>query len=317
MASSLIHELKELVPSNLIIKTTDSIDGMFNAMGREAMNGVAHTFFGTAMIQGNRVQFVTAMPLPTMLGLARVDRSHKKDTVDVVTGHSNRPEEPQHQKKIRDYLLETACERQKFILPAFTLNFGLARQDGTETKDVVLTMFDAGGARKNVWPAMLSMPKDTKLDITDGAHRDKACEGVSSDKKLAQEMREALLDNAVDVKIVFESDPAASYQDFADCGKAKAIAGSLIVTFDTREAKNKRTKELVENVPFLLKHVDATAKNVNLSGRSRKVWTMNAIKMFITHIVDSDFNPDQEQPKVADNKIEQHRKNYVWQRSEG
>ena len=47
------------------------------------------------------------------------------------------------------------------------------------------------------------------------------------------------------MKIVFESSRADSHQDFADCGKAKAIAKSLVTTFDVRDERNQRSRDLV------------------------------------------------------------------------
>ena len=41
------------------------------------------------------------------------------------------------------------------------------------------------------------------------------------------------------------------------------------------------------NTPFLKAYVDATASNVNLSAKSRKIWSMSAVRSFIAFIVDS------------------------------
>ena len=94
------------------------------------------------------------------------------------------------------------------------------------------------------------------------------------------------------MKIVFEASRSDSHQDFADCGKAKSIAKSLITTFDVRDERNKRSRELVVNTPFLKAYVDATASNVNLSAKSRKIWSMSALRMFVSHVVDHYPVPD-------------------------
>jgi hypothetical protein len=43
---------------------------------------------------------------------------------------------------------------------------------------------------------------------------------------------------------------------------------------------------LVTSVPFLSAYVDATASNVNLSAKSRMIWSMSAVRMFVAHIVE-------------------------------
>ena len=126
-----------------------------------------------------------------------------------------------------------------------------------------------------------------------GAARSRA---FSSDSEIDEAKKEALKYNAVDVKIVFEDSRPDSHQDFGDCGKAKTIAKSLIATFDVRDGRNKRSRDLVLNTPFLKAYVDATASNVNLSAKSRKIWSMSAIRMFVGHVVDHHHDAVPTQP---------------------
>jgi hypothetical protein len=127
------------------------------------------------------------------------------------------------------------------------------------------------------------------LDTTDGAHRRSQIDEILK-SKVSDDAKDALKRNAVDVKIVFESSRSDSHQDFADCGKAKTIPKSLVTTFDVRDQRNKRSRELVKSTPFLATYVDATASNVNLSSKSRMVWSMSAVRMFVAHVVD--HHPD-------------------------
>jgi hypothetical protein len=130
------------------------------------------------------------------------------------------------------------------------------------------------------------LPQGAKLDTTDGAHRRSQIDEILTNGKISAEAKEGLRRNAVDVKIVFENSRSDSRQDFADCGKAKAIPKSLVATFDVRDRRNARSRELVVNVPFLSAYVDATASNVNLSAKSRMIWSMSAVRMFVAHIVE-------------------------------
>ena len=63
------------------------------------------------------------------MDVSKADRSKKKDTIHQVTEHSNRPQEPAHGKQVRNYLMSTACTGDKFILPAFTFNYGVGLDD--------------------------------------------------------------------------------------------------------------------------------------------------------------------------------------------
>jgi hypothetical protein len=134
------------------------------------------------------------------------------------------------------------------------------------------------------------LPQGAKLDTTDGAHRRSQINEILTSGKVSAEAKDALKRNAVDVKIVFERSRSDSHQDFADCGKAKAIPKSLVATFDVRDRRNARTRELVMKVPFLTAYVDATASNVNLSAKSRMVWSMSAVRLFVAHVVE--HNPE-------------------------
>lgn len=279
------------IPPHVKVTTTDSFESLMSEIGRRSMMGYAgESFFGTAFVQGSRLQFTTAMPIQKMVEVSKADRSRKKDNVREVTEHSNRPQESSHAKQVRSYLMNTACTGDKFILPAFTFNYGVGLEDDSPVASLIL--FANGSDGTNAWPAILLLPQGAKLDTTDGAHRRSQIDEILTSPKVGEEAKEALKRNAVDVKIVFENSRSDSHQDFADCGKAKAIPKSLVATFDVRDLRNQRSRELVMSSQFLSKYVDATASNVNLSGKSRMIWSMSAVRMFIAHIVDHHSDQD-------------------------
>jgi DGQHR domain-containing protein len=279
------------IPPHVRVEIASSMDALMTEIGRRSMMGFAgEVFFGTAFLQGARLQFTTAMPVAKMIQVSKTDRSKKKEGVVGAMEHSNRPQEPSHAKQVRDYLTTTACIGEKFILPAFTFNYGVGLDD--ESPDASLILFANANDGANAWPGILCLPPTAKLDTTDGAHRRSQIESILNDAKVTPDHKDALKRNAVDVKIVFEASRSDSHQDFADCGKAKAIAKSLITTFDVRDRRNNRSRDLVKNVPFLAFYVDATASNVNLSAKSRKIWSMSAVRMFISHIVDHHSDGD-------------------------
>lgn len=273
------------IPRHVKVETTESFETLMSEIGRRSMMGYAgESFFGTAFVQGSRLQFTTAMPVQKMVQVSKTDRSKKKAGLVEVTEHSNRPQEPAHAKAVRSYLMKTACTGDKFILPAFTFNYGVGLDDDSPVATIKL--FASGDDGTNAWPAILLLPQGAKLDTTDGAHRRGQIVDILQSPKVAEEQKEALKRNAVDVKIVFESSRSDSHQDFADCGKAKAIPKSMVTTFDVRDCRNQRSREIVSRNPFLTTYVDATAANVNLSSKSRMIWSMSAVRMFVSHIVD-------------------------------
>jgi hypothetical protein len=278
------------IPPHVKVQTTDSFESLMSEIGRRSMMGYAgEVFFGTAFVQGARLQFTTAMPIQKMVEVSKTDRAKKKDTVLEVMERSNRPQEAQHGKQLRTYLLGTACTGDKFILPAFTFNYGVGLDD--DAPDATLILFAGSEDGTNAWPGILLLPQGAKLDTTDGAHRRSQIADIIGGKGTSEEQRDALKRNAVDVKIVFESSRSDSHQDFADCGKAKAIPKSLVTTFDVRDRRNSISRDLVKNSAFLAAYVDATASNVNLSSKSRMIWSMSAIRMFVAHVVD--HHPDE------------------------
>jgi len=82
------------IPPHVRVETTPTSESLMSEIGRRSMMGyVGEVFFGTAFVQGSRLQFTTAMPIQKMLNVSQIDRSKKKDTVLDVIEHSNRPQE--------------------------------------------------------------------------------------------------------------------------------------------------------------------------------------------------------------------------------
>jgi hypothetical protein len=286
--SNLIPALADInIPPQIKVVATDSFDALMTEMGRRSIGYAGRVFSGTAFIQGSRLQFTTAMPFDTMLEISKIDRSRKRDTVSEVTERSNRPREEAHSRQLRSYLLETACVGEKFILPSFTLNYGVGLDN--DAPQALLMLF-VPGEGSIAWAAMLYLPADARLDTTDGAHRESSLDEILK-SKIPDEQKDALRRNAADVKIVFETSRSDSHQDFADCGKAKALPRSLVTTYDVRDWRNRRSREVVKATPFLAAYVDATASHVNLSAKSRMVWSMSAVRMFVSHVVDNHPDP--------------------------
>jgi DNA-sulfur modification-associated len=189
------------IPPHVKVQTADSFESLMSEIGRRSVMGYAgESFFGTAFVQGSRLQFTTAMPIQKMVEVSKIDRSKKKDKVLEVMEHANRPQESSHGKQVRSYLLNTACTGDKFILPAFTFNYGVGLDDDDPIATLILFANEGDGT--NAWPAILLLPQGAKLDTTDGAHRRSQIDQILGDGKVGVDAKEALKRNAVDVKTV-------------------------------------------------------------------------------------------------------------------
>jgi hypothetical protein len=197
---------------------------------------------------------------------------------------ANRPEEPTHSRHLRQYLWDTACQGEKFILPAFTFNCGV--HANSDSPRVTLIIHNRGDSDATTWAAMLLMAPGVTFDTTDGAHRRTQVSSIDGDNKIDPEKRGALMRNAVPATIIFESNQADSHQDFADCAKAKPLPKSLVTSFDIRDRRNGLAKALVRGCDFLGHYVDATAAFVNLSARSHRIWSLTAVRQLVGHIIE-------------------------------
>jgi hypothetical protein len=271
------------LPPHVNVETTSSLDGLMSEIVRRQVSGFSgHSFFGTCFVQGNRLQFLGAAPIHKLAEISKIDQSSPKVGVAEVMAHANRPKVPAHSRELREYLLQTACAGEKFILPAFAFNYGCRLDENDPVVTVVI--FSSGG--EGPWPAILLLPHGAKLDKTDGAHRGAVIDDILTSNKVTPERKEALRRNAVAFSVIFESVQSDAHQDFADCAKARPLPKSLVTTFDVRDERNERSRDLVRNFKFLAQYVDATAANVNLSARSRKAWSMSAVRMFVAHVVE-------------------------------
>jgi len=279
------------IPPHLILDVKPDYDALMHDVGRRAVGFDGATLFGCAFIQGGRLQFTTAMPIQKMLDISIHRRAKKGANVREVLDQSNRPREAAHEKKINEYLTKTACVGEKFILPSFTFNFGTITED--DTPDVTLILLDRGHEGTKTWPAVLLLPAKARLETTDGAHRRSTIFDMTAhgNKKIGAEERDMLLDNAVDVKLVFESSLRDSHQDIADCGRSKPISQSQITAYDARDTRNHLATKLAMTHPFLSEYVDASANNVNLTAKSHRVWSLAAVKTMVHHIIEEHPEP--------------------------
>jgi len=280
-------------PPNLRVKQVKDVQELLLEISKRSLLGYSGiALFGNAFLQGGRLQFTSALPISQLMDIAYVHQAMKPSAEDAARGtvghlasRANRPRIAAHSNRLRHYLLETACVGEPFFLPSFTLNFGAyVDRDLDAEAELIVVAFASGGGSAVCFPAILFLPSQIRLPVTDGGHRVGQLDDLLAGK-LPGEQKEALRRNSVDIKIVFEGDLAQAHQDFADAGKAQPIAKSVIATYDLRDERNRIAKELSTSIPFLRTFIDATASSQNVSSKSPKVWAMSALRMFIDQII--------------------------------
>src|SRR5215472_5879541 len=94
MNQSIIPALVDInIPFKVKVEATNTLEDLFTEAGRRSMMGfTGNVFFGTAFVQGARLQFTTAMPVVKMVEVSKADRSRKRDGVEPAMEHSNRPQ---------------------------------------------------------------------------------------------------------------------------------------------------------------------------------------------------------------------------------
>ena len=277
-------------PDYIDIRVVDQLSQLEDEVKSLALFGWSgRTPFGNAFVQGNRLNFSTAMSFGQLLDIAMINQAQKGDTLEEVQRKSNRPKQVAHASKLKTYLLDTACAGAKFIIPAMTLNCGADFGDTElQGRPILLLWSHAKATRAHgnmSWPAALMIPSQIKLPTTDGGHRYNQFKSILESSAITDHQKAALLDNAIDVRIVFEPDHHDAQQDFADCGKAKPIASSSLTSYDRRDDINAEAQRLVMAVPFLQINIDATAASANLSAKSKRVWAMTSMRMLVDQVV--------------------------------
>ena len=133
---------------------------------------------------------------------------------------------------------------------------------------------------------VLRVDMDANFLINDGQHRKAAIEAaIEEDESLKEET----------ISIVFFKDEGLkrSQQMFTDLNKhAVKTSNSLATLYDSRDALAVATKNVIKNVPFLLKYTD-TERDI-LGKNSSKLFTLNTIYKANSRAVSKDECGDKE-----------------------
>ena len=148
-------------PEGLIVTIVRDYASFFNRP--VVLNKQSNCWFGSAMRQGNRLHFLTTMPIKDYLGITQVDQAPRGSTVTALKAHQNRPNIPTQRSAIKTYLQETAFVGDKWIFPNFMLNFGVGWTDSYARGELILLVTDEENSRvgRDLRPA--NRPEDSSI----------------------------------------------------------------------------------------------------------------------------------------------------------
>src|SRR4028119_1938548 len=179
---------------------------------------------GLTFQQGQRKMVQINIPaddLPTLL-LAKPSTGNDPDS------GKNRPEVKGHAEEVKQYILKRARNDQRWILGTLTAN--------VDPQKIEIIELGRG-------ICLVVIPRNVKLDITDGQHRKRAIHELieSADGEL-------IGDNNFPITLVLEGDFKQCQTDFRDMAQTKQLDKSLLLSFGEFEGVVGITKSLVEQV---------------------------------------------------------------------
>ena len=129
-------------------------------------------------------------------------------------------------------------------------------------------------------PCVFVLPPDEYLYVTDGQHRLEAL-------KLAAETRPRLIEDAVGVTIIEETDSDKVHQDFFDAAQVKALSPALLVEYDGREPVNALTKDVIKASAIFQGRIERIG---SVSKKSSMLFTNNQVKQAVIQLVVGDWS---------------------------
>ena len=196
---------------------------------------------------------VPARELPNLLQV-------KPTTANNPDSGKDRPEIKGHTDEIKQYIIERASQRAPWILGTFTAN--VAPES--------ITIIELGRGI-----CIVLIPRDVKLDLTDGQHRKQAVYQL-----IESSLHASLLDgDYFPITVILEDNFHQCQADFRDMAQAKPVDKSLLLSFG-KSGRSGITKILIENVPMFRGKTDRINKAP--SKKNKLIYTTNYIARFVS-----------------------------------
>lgn len=211
---------------------------------------------GLTFQQGKRKMVQINIPANDLPALLQAQPSTGNDP----DSGKNRPEVTGHAEEVKQYILKRARNDQPWILGTLTAN--------VDPKKIEIIELGRG-------ICLVVIPRNVKLDITDGQHRKRAIHEliVSADGVL-------IGDNDFPITLVLEDDFNQCQADFRDMARTKQLDKSLLLSFGEFEGVVGITKSLVEQVFIFQGKTDKI--NQTPDRKKKLVYTMNFLARFVS-----------------------------------
>ena len=252
--------------------TTGNIGGTPEEITRQVADTLMRSFAEAAISgllakpalmakQGTRRTYMVSLPIGELLDIISVAPAveGEETTNRGITDSWVRSIERGLRRK-----LSAGPAESKYVIFPFTANI----PEGTAT---FRPLYDAPGLAS---VGILMIPRSARVELADGRHRYSALSNLIREKRW-------LLDEAIDLFIIEESDILQQRTDFADGAKVLPINVGLQAWFDSGVSLNKATHKLVQQ-SRVISEAEIEKFKATVSGRRNpKIWTYNSLRGFV------------------------------------
>ena len=221
-------------------------------------------YLGLMFQQGKRQMIqinVPAQEIPTLL------QAKPSEDNDPDSG-KNRPVVKGHAEEIKDYIVHHAEQDKPWILGTLTANI--------DPENIKVIELGRG-------MCFVVIPRDTRLDITDGQHRQKAIDELvrSKDAKL-------IGDSDFPITLVLEGNFQQCQKDFRDMAQTKELDQSLLLSFGEFTGQVGILKQLVEKVSMFRGKTEKIKRTPN--SKKKLIYTNKFIATLVSCAFENDPN---------------------------
>lgn len=219
---------------------------------------------GLIFEQGKRKMVQIHVPASDLPALLQAQPSMNNDP----DSGKNRPEVKGHADEIKEYILKRANKGKPWILGTLTAN--------VNPEEIKIIELGRG-------VCLVVIPREVKLDITDGQHRKRAIQDLILSSEAG-----SIADSDFPITLVLEANFNQCQIDFKDMAQTRPLEKSLILSFGEFEGQVGITKYLIDHV---LMFKDKTEKIKSRPNDKQKlIYTTNYIAKMVSCAFANDPN---------------------------
>lgn len=244
------QDIADTISSEEKAKFSSFIESFFSKHYRE------RCYLGLKFQQGKRSMLQINIPASDFSGLLQAKPSDNNDP----DSGKNRPEVKGHAEDIKQYIIGCASKDKPWIVGTLTAN--------VDPKAIEIHEFARG-------MCLVVIPRDVKLDITDGQHRKRAIheliEGINS---------KLIANDDFPITLILEGDKRQCQIDFRDMAQTRQLDKSLLVSFGEYEGHIGITKELIDRVSMFQYKTEKVKSSPSV--KHKLIYTISYISKFVS-----------------------------------